>query len=243
MINVGCDAATTQRRSTSPPRYEGVYASAGLAPARGQARCRHDRHFLDDPNVIAVGECGLDYFYEHSPRDVATRGVRRTDRTSRTNASCRWSCTPATRGTTRSTCSPPRACPSSTIFHCFTGGPDEARRCLDLGAFLSFSGIVTFKTATDLQAAAGCAPPTACWPRPTARTSRRSRTAAAPIGRSTSRDVVARARRPARRDHRDAFARPRSTTPALRSRRCVRSVFLPDPRLNGGVTVQPTTRP
>jgi TatD DNase family protein len=48
--------------------------------------------------------------------------------------------------------------PERTVFHCFTGGPDEARRCLDLGAHLSFSGIVTFRTATDLQAAARLCP-------------------------------------------------------------------------------------
>ena len=44
------------------------------------------------------------------------------------------------------------------MFHCFTGGPDEARRCLDLGAHLSFSGIITFKTADDLRAAAAMCP-------------------------------------------------------------------------------------
>ena len=48
--------------------------------------------------------------------------------------------------------------PEQTIFHCFTGGPDEARVCLDLGGFLSFSGIVTFKTAVDVQAAAQLCP-------------------------------------------------------------------------------------
>jgi TatD DNase family protein len=48
--------------------------------------------------------------------------------------------------------------PTNTIFHCFTGGPDDARRCLDLGAFLSFSGIVTFPSAKDLQAAAMLCP-------------------------------------------------------------------------------------
>ena len=44
--------------------------------------------------------------------------------------------------------------PERTIFHCFTGGPAEAAICLDLGGFLSFSGIVTVKTAIDLQQAA-----------------------------------------------------------------------------------------
>ena len=48
--------------------------------------------------------------------------------------------------------------PEHTVFHCFTGGPDEARRCLDLGALVSFSGIVTFKSATDLHEVARLVP-------------------------------------------------------------------------------------
>jgi TatD DNase family protein len=48
--------------------------------------------------------------------------------------------------------------PERTVFHCFTGGDVEARRCLDIGAFVSFSGIVTFKRATDVQSAARLVP-------------------------------------------------------------------------------------
>jgi TatD DNase family protein len=48
--------------------------------------------------------------------------------------------------------------PARTVFHCFTGGADEARRALDLGAHLSFSGIVTFKNAGDVRAAAALCP-------------------------------------------------------------------------------------
>jgi TatD DNase family protein len=44
------------------------------------------------------------------------------------------------------------------VFHCFTGGPDEARACLDRGAALSFSGIVTFKNADDVRGAAAITP-------------------------------------------------------------------------------------
>jgi TatD DNase family protein len=44
------------------------------------------------------------------------------------------------------------------VFHCFSGGEDEARRCLDLGAHLSFSGIVSFPSAGDLRAAAAICP-------------------------------------------------------------------------------------
>ena len=85
--------------------------------------------------------------------------------------------------------------PERTVFHCFTGGPDEARRCLDLGAFVSFSGIVTFRTADD-RARRGTALPrsTGCSPRPTAPTSRRC-----PIGASTNQPAYVAARRRAAR--------------------------------------------
>ena len=48
--------------------------------------------------------------------------------------------------------------PENTVIHCFSGGPDEARACLDRGAYLSFSGIVTFKNADDLREAARICP-------------------------------------------------------------------------------------
>ena len=48
--------------------------------------------------------------------------------------------------------------PRRTVFHCFTGGPDEARRALELGAYVSFSGIVSFKNADDVRAAAAVVP-------------------------------------------------------------------------------------
>jgi TatD DNase family protein len=48
--------------------------------------------------------------------------------------------------------------PERTVFHCFTGGPDQARRALSLGAYISFSGIVSFKNADDVRAAAMLTP-------------------------------------------------------------------------------------
>ena len=48
--------------------------------------------------------------------------------------------------------------PDRTVFHCFTGGADEARRCVERGAYLSFSGIVTFPTANDVREAAAWCP-------------------------------------------------------------------------------------
>lgn len=156
MINVGCDESTTAQAIEVAAAHNGVFATAGLHPHDAINGVDTIVPFLDDPHVIAVGETGLDYFYDHSPRDVQ-RAVfaaqiqlaheRRLPLVIHTRDA--W---PDTFDVLRA-----EGTPEHTIFHCFTGGPDEARHCLDLGAFLSFSGIVTFRTATDLQAAAiGC---------------------------------------------------------------------------------------
>ena len=104
-----------------------------------------------------MGECGLDYYYDHSPRDaqrtafaaqIAIANERRLPLVIHTRDA--WDDTfdvLATEGV-----------PERVVFHCFTGGPDEAARALATGAFLSFSGIVTFKGATDVQAAAASCP-------------------------------------------------------------------------------------
>ena len=157
MITVGCDAATTAQAIDIASRYDGVYATAGLHPHEAIHGVDTIRHFLDDANVIAVGEAGLDYFYEHSPRadqrvafaaQIQIAHERKLPLVVHTRDA--WDDTFdvfAAEGT-----------PERTIFHCFTGGPEEARRCLDMGAYLSFSGIVTFKTATDLHEAAKLCP-------------------------------------------------------------------------------------
>lgn len=153
MVNVGCDAATTAAAIDIAARYEGVHATAGLHPHDATDGVDTIAAFLDDPHVIAVGECGLDYYYDHSPRDVQRdvfaaqiqlahqRGLPLVIHTRDA-----WSDTfdvLAAEGV-----------PERTVFHCFTGGGDEAKRCVALGAFLSFSGIVTFPNAVDLREAA-----------------------------------------------------------------------------------------
>ncbi len=157
MVTVGCDAATTEQAIDIASRYDGVYATAGLHPHEAIHGVDTILRFFDDANVIAVGEAGLDYFYEHSPRadqriafaaQIQIAHERKLPLVVHTRDA--WDDTFdvfEAEGT-----------PERTIFHCFTGGPEEARRCLDMGAYLSFSGIVTFKTATDLHEAARVCP-------------------------------------------------------------------------------------
>jgi TatD DNase family protein len=106
---------------------------------------------------VAIGECGLDYHYEHSPRPAQRdafarqvglaheRGLALVIHTREA-----WDDTFEVLGS--------QSRPERIVFHCFTGGPAEARIALDLGAWISFSGIVTFKGADDVRAAAAMAP-------------------------------------------------------------------------------------
>ena len=111
---------------------------------------------FDAPEVVAVGECGLDYHYDHSPRPIQREVfAAQIDLAAEKGLAL----VVHTREAWDDTFDILAAGPSvPTVFHCFSGGPVEARRALDLGAWLSFSGIVTFKTAGDLRAAAALAP-------------------------------------------------------------------------------------
>lgn len=134
-----------------------MFATAGVHPHEAADGTDGLAALLDAPEVVAVGECGLDYYYEHSPRDVQRSAfaaqialAHHHDMALVIHTRDAWTDTfdvLAAEGV-----------PDRTIFHCFTGGPDEARRCLDLGAMLSFSGIVTFKSADDVRAAAALCP-------------------------------------------------------------------------------------
>ncbi len=107
--------------------------------------------------VVGVGECGLDYHYDHSPRDLQRDAfaaqialAHHHDLALVIHTREAWDDTfdiLASEGT-----------PVRTVFHCFTGGPAEVDRCLDAGARVSFSGIATFRNADDVRAAAARCP-------------------------------------------------------------------------------------
>ncbi len=103
--------------------------------------------------VVAIGECGLDYHYDLSARDAQRRVFAEQIALAR---ELNLTLVVHTREAWEDTFSvlAEAGVPDRLIIHCFTGGANEARRCLDLGAYLSFSGIVTFKNADDVREAA-----------------------------------------------------------------------------------------
>jgi TatD DNase family protein len=157
MINVGCDAATTQQAIAVAATHDDIFATAGLHPHEAKHGVDTVLPFIDDPNVIAIGECGLDYYYDHSPRDAQREAFAAQIQLAHERS---LPLVIHTRDAWDETFDilDAEGTPERTIFHCFTGGPDEAAQCLQRGAYLSFSGIVTFKTATELHEAARLCP-------------------------------------------------------------------------------------
>ncbi len=156
-----------------PPDYEAairladqhaaIYATVGVHPHdAGKADDRtlaELERLLKHPKVVAIGEIGLDYHYDFSPREVQ-RAVfvaqldlaRRSGRPIAIHTREAWDDTFALLEQHWV------GAPQGGIMHCFSGGPEEARRCLAMGFHLSFAGVVTFPKATALHQAAREAP-------------------------------------------------------------------------------------
>jgi TatD DNase family protein len=110
-----------------------------------------------DGAVVAVGECGLDYYYEHSPRDAQRAAFAAQVALAHAHglalvihARDAWD--------DLFDVLDAEGVPESTVLHCFTGGTEEVDRCLRAGMYVSFSGIITFKNAADVRAAAARCP-------------------------------------------------------------------------------------
>lgn len=158
MITVGCDVADSLAAIAVAAAHPGrVWATAGVHPHEAQHGIDGLEPLLARPEVVAVGECGLDFHYDHSPRrqqrevfaaQVALAHAHDLPLVIHTREA--WDETfdlLAAEGV-----------PRRTVFHCFTGDATDARHCLDVGGVLSISGIVTFKSADDVRAAVALAP-------------------------------------------------------------------------------------
>ena len=161
MITVGTDLATSRAAIALAKQHSFIYATVGVHPHEvkdltseilAELRVLAEHH-----RVVAYGEIGLDYYYDHSPRDIQRErfkdqlSIARTldlpvvihtrDAQEDTLAILKedWKDRPG-------------------VFHCFTGNPAYATQALQLGFMVSFSGIVTFPKATELREAVRVVP-------------------------------------------------------------------------------------
>ncbi len=157
LVDVGTSVATSVEAIEVASSSPHVWATAGVHPHDASDGIDGVEALLDHPKVVAVGECGLDYHYLHSPaeaqREVFAAHIQLAhhhDLPLVIHTREAWDET--------FDILEAEGPPAGLIFHCFTGGPTEARRCLDIGGVLSFSGILTFPSAGDLRDAARLCP-------------------------------------------------------------------------------------
>jgi TatD DNase family protein len=159
MITIGTDADSSAAAVSTARDNEGVWATVGLHPHDASDGVDSITGLLDplDPVVVGVGECGLDFYYEHSPRPAQRDAFAQQIRLAR---ELDLALVVHTRDAWDETFDilSAEGVPERWVLHCFSGGPTEAKRGLELGAFLSFSGIVTFKKADEVRAAVGACP-------------------------------------------------------------------------------------
>jgi TatD DNase family protein len=158
VICVGTDADQSQKAievARAPPGQ--VWATVGLHPHDASQGVDSVAGLLGASEVVGVGECGLDYHYDHSPREAQREAFAAQVALAHEHGLALVIHTREAWDDTFDILSA-EGVPERTVFHCFTGGPVEARRALDAGASLSFSGIITFKTAGDLREAAAITP-------------------------------------------------------------------------------------
>src|ERR1700728_4005243 len=140
-------------------RFPDVFCSVGTHPHYAHEELdvtpddlvAHTRH----PKVVAIGEAGLDYHYDNSPREAQERGFRTHI------AAARETGLPLVIHTREADADTARILEEETgqgafpaVLHCFTGGAELARRAIALGLSISFTGILTFKNSTALRAIA-----------------------------------------------------------------------------------------
>lgn len=160
-VTIGVDLASSEWAVRTAEERSEVWATVGLHPH--DAKDRRDvsmarlEGLASRPRVVAIGEAGLDYHYDNSPRDVQRdvfaeqiRMAQRTGKALVIHTRDAWDDTFAILER--------EGVPERTVFHCWSGGPDDARRAVGLGAVLSFSGTVTFANASMLRDAAGGTP-------------------------------------------------------------------------------------
>ncbi len=144
-------------------RFPEVYCSVGTHPHHAHeeldigtdeliARTQH-------PKVVAIGEAGLDYHYDSSPRAAQEQGFRRHI------AAARATGLPLVIHSREADADMAQMLEDETgkgafpaVLHCYTGGPDLAQRAIALGLFISFTGILTFKKSDELRAIAKSLP-------------------------------------------------------------------------------------
>ena len=156
MLTICTRVTTFEKVREVARRYENIWCSVGIHPHNTEDEPEISTCDLiklaDDPNVVAFGETGLDFYYEHSGRARQERSFRAHIRASRLlGLPVIIHTRDADNDMIRILRDEHAKGPFPGVIHCFSSGPEMAAAALELGLYISISGIVTFKTAEGLR--------------------------------------------------------------------------------------------
>ncbi|MBS0224218.1 MAG: TatD family hydrolase [Proteobacteria bacterium] len=157
MLTIGTRLDQFDRVRAIAERHANVWCSVGVHPHEAKEEGQHapDRLIAATrhPKVVGIGETGLDFYYEHSPREEQAESFRTHIAAARETGLPLIVHTRDADAETGDILEEEYAKGAFTgLIHCFSSGPAIARRALALGMYISISGIVTFKAADSLRA-------------------------------------------------------------------------------------------
>ena len=161
-ILAGSDMPTSEQIVKLAADYPQMYGVVGVHPHEAEGFAEGDltrlAEMLQQPHILGVGEIGLDYFYDYSPRDVQKAVFARQLVFAHEQGVPAVFHIRDAHGDTLELLRAHRSELPTGVLHCYTGSAESAREYLDLGFNISFSGSVTFKNAHNLQEAARFVP-------------------------------------------------------------------------------------
>jgi TatD DNase family protein len=161
-VTIGCDLATSQAAVQLADRHPFVYASIGVHPHEvkhiGDGWYDEFRRLAHHKKVVAYGEIGLDYHYNHSSPKEQRERFREQIQLARELALPVIIHTREAQDDTIAILKEEKASEIGGVFHCFSGDAWLAKDALELGFYLSFSGILTFQNAAILREIAATIP-------------------------------------------------------------------------------------
>ena len=155
IIDVGSDLSGSRTALELARRYDFIYASAGIHPHEVKGvtieTYKEIRELLSDPKVVAVGEIGLDYYKDYSPRDIQQREFINQIRIAKEFKKPVIVHSRDAREDTLKILKDEKVSEIGGIMHCFSGDEEMAKICMDMGFYISFAGPVTYPNADKLR--------------------------------------------------------------------------------------------
>ena len=157
VISIGVKLSTAHQPRRLAEAYDNIWFSAGIHPheaANDPDACNLDAILAaaDHPKCVAIGEAGLDYFYDHAPRQAQADSFRVQIEAARmTGRPIIVHARDADEDMANIIEEEMGKGSYTGVLHCFSSGPELARRAVDIGFYISFSGILTFNKAESLR--------------------------------------------------------------------------------------------